>query len=71
MGMLIVSDKWDDKALAEEIRQKKFSLILLPRDLERQRPSAGSYLTPRLVSAIRENYYVKFRDVWFIYEPKT
>lgn len=71
MGALASVGKWKPDALAEQIRQKHFSLILLPIDLERSTPSSRNIWPPELLEAIRQSYYVKFRDVWFIYEPRT
>ncbi len=70
MGALAATGKWQPQELAAQIRQKHFSLILLPLDLERTEPSSRNIWPPELLQAIRESYYVKFRDVWFIYEPR-
>lgn len=57
--------------ILKAVRNKEFGLILAQGDFftgDRIRPDVWP---PELVTAIKENYQQKFRDVWFVYEPKT
>ncbi len=60
---------YDDQRLLERVRNKEFGLILSKANFftEEIRPDVWP---PQLAAAIRENYSLKFRDVWFTYEPK-
>ena len=60
---------YDDQRLLERVRSKEFGLILSKANFftDEIRPDVWP---PELVAAIRENYSLKFRDVWFTYEPK-
>jgi hypothetical protein len=55
--------------LLQAVRRKQFSVVLAEGDLFNgaARPDVW---TPELVEALKENYFLKFTDVWYTYEPK-
>lgn len=62
MAALARAGRWDERQLLDDLGRQRFSLVLLP-------PSPRDELwTASTLSAIRANYYLKFRDVWFTYE---
>ena len=60
---------YSQEGLLERIRRKEFVMVLAEGDLfsDQVRPDVW---TPELRAALETNYYRKFSDVWFIYEPK-
>jgi hypothetical protein len=61
---------YSQDGLLERIRTRQFGVVLAQVDIldGKGRPDVW---TPELVAALRENYYRKFADVWYIFEPKT
>ncbi len=59
---------YSEAGLLDSIRRKQFSLILAEGDLfnGQARPDVW---TPALVEALKANYFRKFTDVWYTYEP--
>lgn len=59
---------YSEAGLLESIRRKQFSLVLAEGDLfnGQARPDVW---TPELVEALKANYFRKFSDVWYTYEP--
>jgi hypothetical protein len=60
---------YDINGLYEAIRQKKFGLIVA-KDNILNGPARSDVWTTELVTLLRENYKLKFSDVWFQFEPK-
>ncbi len=60
---------YSEAGLLEAVRRKQFSVVLAEGDLfnAAARPDVW---TPELVEALKENYFLKFTDVWYTYEPK-
>jgi hypothetical protein len=60
---------YSQEGLLDRIRRKEFVMVLAEGDLfsDQVRPDVW---TPALRAALEANYYRKFSDVWFIYEPK-
>lgn len=60
---------YSQDGLLERVRRKEFGLVLAPTDIldGTARPDVWS---PELIAALRENYYRKFADVWYVFEPK-
>ncbi len=56
--------------LLNAVRNKEFGLILAEGDFFTGREVRGDVWSPELVAAIKANYKLKFRDVWFVYEPR-
>lgn len=59
------------EGLLQAVREKQFGVILAEGNFfsgERIRPDVWP---PELVEALKQNYRLKFRDVWFVYEPQT
>ncbi len=71
LGLLAEAGKWNSDGLAEQVRQKHFALILVPFDLDSQRAINHKVWPPAVLQAIKDNYQVKFRDLWFMYVPKA
>ncbi len=59
-----------DSGLLEAVRQKKFSLVLAEGNFFREGEIRPDVWSPELVEAIKQNYKVLFRDVWFVYDPR-
>jgi hypothetical protein len=61
---------YSQEGLLERIRTKQFGVVLAQVDIldGKGRPDVW---TPELVAALRENYYRKFADVWYVFEPKA
>lgn len=59
---------YSEAGLLESIRHKQFALVLAEGDLfnGQARPDVW---TPQLVEALKANYFRKFTDVWYTYEP--
>ena len=70
MGLLAEVGKWNPEGLAAQVRQKHFALILVPFDLDSQRGINHKVWPPSVLQAIKDNYQIKFRDLWFMYVPK-
>lgn len=64
MAALARLGRWDQQQLLDDINNRRFSLILLPAN-----PRTELW-TPEVLAAIRANYDLKFRDVWFTWEAK-
>lgn len=60
---------YDQNGLLERVRRKEFSLVLAPSDILNGTARSDVW-TPELVAALQENYYRKFADVWYVFEPK-
>ncbi len=60
---------YSNAGLLERIRRKEFAVVLTEGDLFTQQVRPDVW-TPELLSALEANYYRKFADVWYIYEPK-
>ena len=60
---------YSEDGLLDAVRRKRFSVVLAEGDLfnSAARPDVW---TPELVAALKENYFLKFTDVWYTYEPK-
>ena len=61
---------YSEDGLLDRIRRKEFSAVVAEGDLfnAEGRPDVW---TPQIVQALQENYYLKFKDIWCIYEPKN
>ncbi len=59
---------YSEAGLLDRINHKDFGVILAEGDLFNQAGRADVW-TPALVEALRRNYYLKFRDIWYTYEP--
>jgi hypothetical protein len=59
---------YSEEGLLNSIRAKKFAVVLAEGDLfnGQARPDVW---TPELVEALKANYFRKFTDVWYTYEP--
>jgi hypothetical protein len=56
--------------LLAAVRQKRFGLILAEGDFFSGERIRSDVWPPELVEVIKQNYRLKFRDVWFVYEPR-
>lgn len=64
MAALARAGRWDQRQLLDDLRARRFALVILPAN------PRDAIWTPEVLAAIRENYDLKFRDVWFTYEAK-
>ena len=64
MAALARAGRWDQGQLLDDLRARRFALVLLPAD------PRDAIWTPEVLAAIRANYDLKFRDIWFTYEAK-
>jgi len=62
--------RYDLSGLLEAVKHKEFGLILAEGNFFSGGELRGDTWPPQVIEAIRQNYQVKFRDVWFVYEPK-
>jgi hypothetical protein len=60
---------YDNSRLLQRVRNREFGLILAKDNFFTSDVRVDVW-TPELVEAIRANYVLKFRDIWFTYEPK-
>jgi hypothetical protein len=70
MGPAAAIGVWDQSGLIEEIRQKKFSAILIPVNAEKSAIDPAGRWTPEMLAAIKEHYTLKFRDKIYTFVPK-
>lgn len=70
LGLLAQAGQWNSDGLAQAVRHKKFAVILVPFDLNSQRALNHKVWPPSVLQAIKDNYQVKFRDLWYTYVPK-
>lgn len=70
MGLAARSGAWDQSGLIQEIAERRFSAILLPLNLEKERVDPAGRWTTELLAAIREHYRLAHRDVIFTYVPR-
>ncbi len=64
MAALARLGRWDQQQLLDDLNQQRFSLIILPAT------PRDELWTPEMLAAIRANYDLKFRDVWFTWQAK-
>ena len=64
MAALARAGRWDQRQLLDDLRARRFALVILPAN------PRDAIWTPEVLAAIRDNYDLKFRDVWFTYEAK-
>lgn len=64
MAALARVGRWDQRQLLDDLDARRFSLVILPAN------PRDELWTPEVLAAIRANYDLKFRDVWFTYAPK-
>lgn len=64
MAALARVGRWDQGQLLADLRARRFALVILPEN------PRDALWTPEVLAAIRDNYDLKFRDVWFTYEAK-
>lgn len=72
MGPAAVSGVWDQSGLIDDIRNKRFSAIMIPENvIEEPVPydNIGRWTTD-VRAAIREYYEIKFNDRIIVYTPK-
>ena len=62
MAALARVGRWDQRQLLDDLQNQRFSLVILPAN------PRDELWTPEVLAAIRANYTLKFRDVWFTYE---
>lgn len=64
MAALARAGRWDQQQLLDDLRARRFALVILPAN------PRDAIWTPEVLAAIRDNYELKFRDVWFTYGAK-
>jgi hypothetical protein len=64
MAALARVGRWDQQQLLDDLNNQRFALVILPAN------PRGELWTPEVLAAIRANYNLKFRDVWFTWEAK-
>ncbi|MEI7555442.1 hypothetical protein [Candidatus Chlorohelix sp.] len=69
LSALTKQNLYDESRLLQRVKNKEFGLILAKDDF-----FSSSFRTDvwskELADVIRQNYYLKFRDIWYTYEPK-
>ncbi len=69
MGPAIRSGLWDQRGLLADIAAQRFSLIILPFNIERFELDPMGRWSPECIAAIRQHYDLLYRDVMFSYIP--
>jgi hypothetical protein len=64
MAALARVGRWDQQQLLADLNNQRFALVILPAN------PRDELWTPEVLAAIRANYELKFRDVWFTWEAK-
>jgi hypothetical protein len=64
MAALSRVGRWDERQLLDDLNNQRFALVILPAN------PRDELWTPEVIAAIRANYDLKFRDVWFTWEAK-
>ncbi len=64
LAALARAGRWEQRQLLDDLRARRFALVILPAN------PRDAIWTPEVLAAIRDNYDLKFRDVWFTYEAK-
>jgi hypothetical protein len=69
LSALTKQNLYDESRLLQRVKNKEFGLILAKDDFFS--PSFRTDVwSKELADVIRQNYYLKFRDIWYTYEPK-
>jgi hypothetical protein len=62
---------YDQSGLLERVRHKEFGVVLAPPgDLFDDKVRSDLW-TPELLAALKDGYKLLYRDVWFVYVPKS
>ncbi len=69
IGPAISSGLWDQRGLLADIAAQRFSLILLPFNIERFQLDPMGRWSPECIAAMRQHYDLLYRDVLFSYIP--
>ncbi len=69
MGPAARSDLWDQSGLLREIEAQRFDLVLLHFDATRQEIDSYGRWSPEFIAALRANYRLLYRDLYFSYVP--
>lgn len=64
MAALARVGRWDQRQLLDDLQRQRFGLVVLPAN------PRDELWTPEVLAAIRANYVLKFRDIWFTWEAK-
>ncbi|ABX05679.1 MAG TPA: hypothetical protein DEF47_24670 [Herpetosiphon sp.] len=70
MGPAIESGVWPAHGFYESIRQRRWSLIMLPFNVQTDRRDATGRWTEESIRLIDEHYQLEFADIVFTYVPK-
>ncbi|MGI8586841.1 MAG: glycosyltransferase family 39 protein [Chloroflexia bacterium] len=62
--------RWDESALLQAVRERRFALVVVPYSLEDPALDATGDLSPNMVKALQESYRLDQRNVLYIYKPK-
>lgn len=64
MAALARAGRWDQRQLIDDLNAQRFSLVILPAT------PRSELWTPEVLAAVRANYTLKYRDIWFTWEAK-
>jgi hypothetical protein len=71
MSTLARQGKWNQSKFINDIRQKRFSLLVLYFPLRPETPDMEERYTPEMINALMENYEpVDYRHPYWIHRPK-
>lgn len=71
MSTLARQGKWDQSKFVRDIRQKKFSMLILYFPLKPNTPDMYERYTPEMINALMDNYEaVDYRHPYWIHRPK-
>jgi len=70
MGPAARSGLWDQSGLLREVAERRFDLILLHFDATQQSIDTYGRWSPEFIAALRANYRLLYRDLYFSYVPR-
>jgi hypothetical protein len=70
MGPVAFSGVWDQSGLLDDIRNQRFSAIMLPLDIRPGVIDPSGHWTPEMLETVNQYYEIKFRDRINTYVPK-
>lgn len=70
MGPAARSGLWDQSGLLREVTERRFDLILLHFDASEEQIDAYGRWSPEFIAALRANYRLLYRDLYFSFVPR-
>jgi hypothetical protein len=68
MGPLASTGRWDDGQFVADLRARRFTMLVLEEEITQPDYTSSSW-PPEVITAVRENYRLLYRDLRFTYVP--